>query len=109
MDVGGGTAHISLRIHSDLQMTNPVVCVNPTLDMAKRTNSWSLSKMTHSWMLEGEQHTSHSIHSDLQMTNPVVSVNPMLDIAKKNGVMQLLRIFFKPNLNTHLKLCSCTL
>jgi ubiquinone/menaquinone biosynthesis C-methylase UbiE len=33
VDIGGGTAHISLKIHSDLGMTNPVVCVDPSRDM----------------------------------------------------------------------------
>jgi SAM-dependent methyltransferase len=33
VDIGGGTAHISLKIHSDLGMTNPVVCVDPCREM----------------------------------------------------------------------------
>lgn len=33
VDLGGGTAHISLRIHSELGMTNPVVCVDPCQEM----------------------------------------------------------------------------
>jgi ubiquinone/menaquinone biosynthesis C-methylase UbiE len=33
VDIGGGTARISLRIHSDLEMTNPVVCVDPSQEM----------------------------------------------------------------------------
>ena len=33
VDVGGGTAQFSLMIHSDLGMTNPVVCVDPCEEM----------------------------------------------------------------------------
>jgi ubiquinone/menaquinone biosynthesis C-methylase UbiE len=33
VDIGGGTADISLKIHSDLGMTNPVVCVDPCPEM----------------------------------------------------------------------------
>ena len=42
VDVGGGTAHISLRIHSDLQMKNPPVCVDPSremLDVARKNGA----------------------------------------------------------------------
>ena len=42
VDIGGGTAHISLKIHSDLKMTNPVVCVDPCqemLDVAQRNGA----------------------------------------------------------------------
>ena len=35
VDIGGGTALTSLRIHSDLEMTNPVVCVDPCEEMLK--------------------------------------------------------------------------
>ena len=35
VDVGGGTAQFSLMIHSDLEMTNPVVCVDPSEEMLK--------------------------------------------------------------------------
>ena len=35
VDVGGGTAQVSLMIHSDLGMTNPVVCVDPSQEMLK--------------------------------------------------------------------------
>ena len=33
VDIGGGTAQISLMIHSDLKMTHPVVCVDPSSEM----------------------------------------------------------------------------
>ena len=33
VDVGGGTAQISLMIHADLQMSRPVVCVDPSEEM----------------------------------------------------------------------------
>lgn len=33
VDVGGGTAQISLMLHSDLEMTHPVVCVDPIQEM----------------------------------------------------------------------------
>lgn len=39
MDVGGGTAHTSLIVHSDLGMTAPVVCIDPVqelLDVAQK-------------------------------------------------------------------------
>ena len=42
VDLGGGTAHISLKVHSDLGMTNPVVCVDPCqemLDVAKKNGA----------------------------------------------------------------------
>ena len=35
VDVGGGTAQVSLMIHSDLGMINPVVCVDPSEEMLK--------------------------------------------------------------------------
>ena len=33
VDIGGGTAHVSLMMHSDLKMTHPVVCVDPSPEM----------------------------------------------------------------------------
>lgn len=33
VDIGGGTAHISLKVHSDLEMINPVVCIDPSQAM----------------------------------------------------------------------------
>ena len=33
VDIGGGTAHISLLVHSKFGMTNPVVCVDPCQEM----------------------------------------------------------------------------
>ena len=35
VDIGGGTALTSLKIHSELKMTNPVVCVDPSEEMLK--------------------------------------------------------------------------
>lgn len=42
MDVGGGTAHTSLIVHSDLGMTAPVVCIDPVqelLDVAQKNGA----------------------------------------------------------------------
>ncbi len=33
IDIGGGTAQVSLLIHDHFNMTNPVVCVDPSQDM----------------------------------------------------------------------------
>ena len=42
MDIGGGTGQVSLKIRSDLGLTKPVVCVDPSqemLDVAKKNGA----------------------------------------------------------------------
>lgn len=53
IDIGGGTALISLMIHSDLGMTKPVVCVDPSremLDVARKNGAITVQATAESFL-----------------------------------------------------------